>query len=125
MLKQCGIEKADDQLILSILSKLGPDYSVFVSTFNATRLAVPKWKMPSLNSFIDSMTKEKYKLIHMCVLNSSKVKYYSLLVQVKNNVKSKEKQIVKKPKSKVEDEDSYEDLMKKDKKKGSTYKCCY
>ena len=26
MLKQCGIEKADDQLILSIISKLGPDY---------------------------------------------------------------------------------------------------
>ena len=29
MLKQCGIEKEDDQLILSILSKLVPDYSVF------------------------------------------------------------------------------------------------
>ena len=44
MLKQCGIEKADDQLILSLLSKLGPDYSVFVSTFHATRLVVLKWK---------------------------------------------------------------------------------
>ena len=56
ILKQCGIEKEDDQLILFILSKLGPDYSVFVSTFHATRLAVPKWKMPSLNSFLDSLT---------------------------------------------------------------------
>ena len=51
ILKKCGIEKEYDQLILSILSKLGPDYSVFVSTFHATRLVVPKWKMPSLNSF--------------------------------------------------------------------------
>ena len=37
-LKQCGIEKKDDQLVLAILSKLGPDYLVFVSTFYATKL---------------------------------------------------------------------------------------
>ena len=35
------------------------------------------------------------------------------------------KQIVKKPKSKIEDEDSYEDLMKKVKKKGRKSKCSY
>ena len=29
-MKQCGIEKKDDQLILAILSKLAPNYSVFV-----------------------------------------------------------------------------------------------
>ena len=54
MLKKRGIEKEYDQLILSILSKLGLDYSVFVSTFHATRLVVPKWKIPSLNTFLDS-----------------------------------------------------------------------
>ena len=69
-LKQCGIEKEYDQLILFILSKLGRDYLVFVSTFHATRLIVPKWKMPSLNYFLDSLTKDKDKLIHMGVLNS-------------------------------------------------------
>ena len=37
-LKQCGIEKKDEQLVFSILSNLGPDYSVFVSTFYATKL---------------------------------------------------------------------------------------
>ena len=37
-LEQCGIEKKDDQLVLAILSKLGPDYLVFVSTFYATKL---------------------------------------------------------------------------------------
>ena len=40
ILKHCGIYKKYDQLILSILSKLGPKYSVFVSTFHATRLVV-------------------------------------------------------------------------------------
>ena len=42
ILNQCGIEKEYDQLIPSILSKLGPDYSDFVSTFHAIRLIVPK-----------------------------------------------------------------------------------
>ena len=125
MLKKCGIEKANDQLVLSILSKLCPNYSFFVSTFHATRLVVPKWKMPSLNSFLDSLTKEKDKLIHMGVLNYPKGKDHDLLVQGSKNFKSKEKQIVKKTKSEIEDEDSYKDLMKKVKKKGSTSKFSY
>ena len=99
---------------------MGPNYSVFVSTFHATRLAVPKWKMPSLNSFLDSLTKEQDRLIHMGVLNSSKGKDHA-----SKKFKSKEKQIVKKPKPEIEDEDSYEYLMKKVKKKGSTSKCSY
>ena len=37
-LKQCGIEKKDEQMVLAIISKLGPYYSVFVSTFYATKL---------------------------------------------------------------------------------------
>ena len=37
-LKQCGIEKKDDQLVLAILSNLSPDYSVFFFTFYATKL---------------------------------------------------------------------------------------
>ena len=52
-----------------------------MSTFHATKLVVPKWKMPSLNSFLDSLTKEKDKLIHMGILNSQKIKYHALLVQ--------------------------------------------
>ena len=36
-LKQCGIENKEEQLVLVILSKLGPDYSVFVSNFHATK----------------------------------------------------------------------------------------
>ena len=37
-LKQCGIEKKEEKMVLAILSKLHPDYSVFVSTFHATKL---------------------------------------------------------------------------------------
>jgi hypothetical protein len=31
----CGFMKEEEQLILSILSKLGPEYSIFVSSFQA------------------------------------------------------------------------------------------
>ena len=47
-LGSCGVKKEDDQLILSILSKLGPEYSVFVSSFQASKLTQEKWKMPTL-----------------------------------------------------------------------------
>ena len=63
IIKKWGIEKKYYQVIISIISKLGLDYSFFVSTFHATRLVVPKWKMPSLNKFLDSLTKEQDKLI--------------------------------------------------------------
>ena len=56
------MEKEDGQLILSILSKLGADYSVFVSTFSAGKLTTPGWKMPTLNAFIESLTNEHDKL---------------------------------------------------------------
>ena len=42
-LKKCGIEKKEDQLILSILSKLGPEFSVFVSTFHSGKLTLRNW----------------------------------------------------------------------------------
>ena len=88
-LKQCGIDKKDDQLVISILPKLGLEYSVFVSTFHATRCVISNWKMTSLSTLFDSLKKEKDKLIHMGVVNSPKRKDHSLLVQKNNNVKSK------------------------------------
>ena len=51
LLKQCKVEKEDDQLILTILSKLGADYLVFVSTFCVGKLTTPGWKMPMLETF--------------------------------------------------------------------------
>ena len=41
LLKQCKVEKEDGQLILTILSKIGADYLVFISTFRAGKLTTP------------------------------------------------------------------------------------
>ena len=57
-LKKCGIENKDDHLVLAILLNLGPDYSVFVSTFYATKLTARTWKMPRLADFMESLTQE-------------------------------------------------------------------
>ena len=71
LLKQCKVEKVDDQLMLAILSKLGVDYSVFVSTFHVGKLTTPRWKMPTLNAFIESLTSEHDKLVQMRIIRSS------------------------------------------------------
>ena len=129
-LNQCGIEKKEYQLILSILSKLGHEYLFFVSTFHVTRVSISNWKMSSLSTFFDSLTKEKDKLIHMSSLISSKGKDHALIVQGIKNAKSKYKQIVKENMLKSDNEDersklTYESSMKKVKKKWSTSKCYY
>ena len=74
-LKQCAIEKKDEQMVLTILSKLGPDYSVFVSTFYATKLTARAWKMPSLIDFMESLTQEQDKLVMMGTIKTSKDQY--------------------------------------------------
>ena len=53
-------------MVLTILSKLGPEFSVFISTFHTIRFASrATWKMPSLEDFIESLTQEQTKLINM------------------------------------------------------------
>ena len=64
-LKQCGIEKKEEQLVWAILSNLGPNYLVFVSTFHATKLTYRAWKMPKLAKFMESLTQEQDKLVMM------------------------------------------------------------
>lgn len=55
-LKQCGIENKDKHLILSLLSKLGPDYSIFISTLYASRDGTgSKLTMHSLDDFATSL----------------------------------------------------------------------
>ena len=51
--KQCGIERIDEKLFLSVLSNIGSKYSVFVSTFHSRRSYIPNWKMPSLYAFVE------------------------------------------------------------------------
>ena len=62
-LKQCKVEKGNYQLILAILSKLGPDYLVFVSTFHIGKIKIPNRKIPSLDAFIKSLTNEHDKIM--------------------------------------------------------------
>ena len=71
-LKQCGIEKKEEKLVLAILSKFGPDHSMFVSTFHATKLTARAWKIPSLADFMESLTQEQDKLVMMGTIKLSK-----------------------------------------------------
>jgi hypothetical protein len=67
-LKACGVDKykEEKQMVLAILSKLGPEFSVFISTFHSVRFASgATWKIPSLEDFIESLTQEQTKLINM------------------------------------------------------------
>ena len=48
LLKQCEVKKEDDQLILAILSKIGANYSVLVSTFHSGKLMLIAWADPGL-----------------------------------------------------------------------------
>ena len=66
------MKKEDDQLILAILSKIGVDYSVFISTFHAGKLTTLGWKMPTLNAFIESLISEHDKLVQMGIIRSSR-----------------------------------------------------
>ena len=52
---------------MAILSKLGPNYSVFVLTFHATKLTAQSWKMPKIAEFMESLTQEQDKLVLMVI----------------------------------------------------------
>ena len=54
-LKHYAIEKKYVHLILSILSKLGPEYSMFVSSFHSSNLTIRNWRMLALVYFMESM----------------------------------------------------------------------
>jgi hypothetical protein len=81
-LKACGVDKykEEKQMVLTILSKLGPELFVFVSTFHSIRFTSgATWKMPSLEDFIESLTQEQTKLINMGKIKGPKA--HALTVQ--------------------------------------------
>ena len=55
-LKQYGIGKKEENILLSILLKLGPEYSFFVSTFHSGKPTIRNWRMPSLADIVESLT---------------------------------------------------------------------
>jgi hypothetical protein len=81
-LKPCEVDKSKEekQMVLTILSKICPEFSIFVSTFHSIRFASgATWKMPSLEDFIEGLTQEKTKLINMGKIKGPKV--HALIMQ--------------------------------------------
>ena len=81
-LKACGVDKSKEEkkMVLTILSKIGPEFSVFISTFHTVRFSYgATWKMPSLEDFIESLTQEQTKLINMGKIKGPKA--HALTVQ--------------------------------------------
>jgi hypothetical protein len=75
-LKSCGLDKwkEEKQMVLTILSKIGPEFSLFVSTFHIVRFSSgATWKMPSLKDFFKSFTQEQTKLINIVQIKGPKV----------------------------------------------------
>ena len=79
---------------MAILSKLGPDYLVFVLTFHATKLKARAWNMPKLAEFMESLTQEQDKLVMMGTIKPSKDQD---LVSVDSRVDLKSKKKDKNP----------------------------
>jgi hypothetical protein len=101
-LNACGFTKEEEQLILSILSKLSPEYPIFVSSFQASKLTQEKWKMPPLNDFIVELTQEKSNLVQMGAIKHSKNQSLAATNAPKSNGKDKKKGTGKFPESKKE-----------------------
>ena len=76
-------------MVLSVLSNLGSEYLVFVSTFHSGRSFIPNWKMPSLDSFVDSLIQLHDKLVQMGVIQT--YKNQALLMSDSNNVQARGK----------------------------------
>jgi len=81
-------------MVLTILSKLGLNYSIFVSTFHTQRLTFgASCTMPSLETLIEALIQEQDKLIKMGVIKNSKA--HALVAHDDNNFqhqKSKKKE---------------------------------
>ena len=70
--EECKIKKENKQCIYHIISKLGPAYSIFVSTFHSMKesLTAASYQGPGLESFCDSLIREQDKLIHLGIINN-------------------------------------------------------
>ena len=78
---------------MTIVSKLGTYYSVFIWTSHATKLTSQTWNMPKLAEFMESITQEQDKLVMMSTIKPSK---YQDLVAGDSKVDSKRKKKSKK-----------------------------
>ena len=77
--------------MLSILNKIGTKYYVFVSIFHSRRASIPNWKIPSFDSFVNSLIHEQEKFIDMGVIKTSKDQALLVIDSTKAQVKGKSK----------------------------------
>ena len=70
-----------------------PAYSIFVSTFYSMKesLIAASYQEPTLESFCDSLIREKDKLIHLGIINNADTLGKSLLSQQKEKSKPPKK----------------------------------
>jgi hypothetical protein len=81
-LKACGVDKSKEekQMVLTIISKIGLEFSMFISTFHSVKFAFgATFNLPSLEEFIESLTQEQTNLINMGKIKGPKV--HALTVQ--------------------------------------------
>jgi hypothetical protein len=93
-LKACGVDKSKEEkkMVLTILSKLGPELFVFVSTFHYLRFTFgATWKIPSLEDFIKSLTQKKTKLINMGTIKGPRAHALTMKYGSQKYHKSKDK----------------------------------
>jgi len=100
LLEGVKVKKEDGSLIYSILTKLGPAYSVFVCTFHSTREAFisqgQTYKYPSFDAFCDSLIREQEKILHLGFLNLGNSSKKSLASQQQPSSNNPKKQHPKK-----------------------------
>jgi hypothetical protein len=98
-LKACRVDKSKEEkkMVLTILSKIGPKFSVFISTFHYVRFSSgANCNMCSLEDFIESLTQEKTKLINMGTIKGPRVHALTVLDGIQKYHKYKDND---KPKS--------------------------
>jgi hypothetical protein len=127
MLRIIGIDKKDEQLIFSILTKLGPEYYVYTSSFHTTRLAMGStWKIPSLDDFMESLIHEKIKLIQIGELNNSNPHVLTTQGSSKKNKHKNKGKKDQENKKEGKQKSTYESLsFKESKGKKEKTKCSY
>ena len=91
---KCKIKTKDNQCIYRIISKLGPAYYFFVSTFYSMKksLTVANYQEPSLESFCDFLIREQDKLIHLGIIHNVDTSEKALLSQYKEKSNPPKKQ---------------------------------
>jgi hypothetical protein len=80
-LKACMVDKSkeDKQIVLTILSKFGLEFFVFISTFHYVRFTFgATWTIPSLEDLIESLTQEKTKLVNMGTIKGPRVHAFTM-----------------------------------------------